>query len=236
MERKGFAEMKFSPGRVLAEIASPMLGPEQQRRLSQAWMLIYLSGKWTEAEWRKALGFSEAEWGDQRPAFAEVLASEDDWALPFMRDELLRQNEFSAAQSARRRTHFTSTESTDGHRRSPSVTNAVGVGVGVAEKSKPNQHPVSPKARRDGVVHLTEPNQPPPNGVEPDTWSAWFQFRGEIKKPLTELSARMCAKELEDFYERGHDPDQIIRKSIANRWQGLFIPKEELNGTQNIRR
>lgn len=116
----------------------------------------------------------------------------------------------------------------------PPVGSGSGSGSGNGtEKEKENTPtPVvsRSRARREVCHFLREPNQPPPPGVEPDTWSAWFQFRGEIKKPLTELSARMCARELTDFYEQGHDPDQIIRKSIANRWQGLFIPKEELNG------
>lgn len=230
MKRKGFAEMKACPGRMFAEIASPMLAPDQQRRLAMAWMSIYLSGNWTETEWRKALGYSEVEWGDQRPVFAEVLASDEDWALPFMREEMLRQDEFSTHQSARRRTHV---NPTDGHRRSPDATNAVGVGVavGVAVEEKKEPKPkVSRSARREVLL---VPDQPPPPGVEPETWGAWFTYRAETKHPLTPLSARMCAKQCREFYDQGHDPDQIISASIANGWRGLVIPSNERNGVHN---
>lgn len=43
----------------------------------------------------------------------------------------------------------------------------------------------------------------------------------------------MCVKKLAEFYDAGHDPDQIITNSIANGWQGLFVPAEERNGASH---
>lgn len=99
-----------------------------------------------------------------------------------------------------------------------------------SREAKPNQNRVSPKKARPVVEVLSTPNQPAPPGVLPETWAAWFLHRKAIRKPLNELSAKACAKQLADFYESGHDPDQIISNAIASGWQGLFVPPEERNG------
>jgi hypothetical protein len=99
------------------------------------------------------------------------------------------------------------------------------------EKTKPTPMGSRSRARRsEGLPSLKDPDRPAPPGVEPDTWAAWFSHRVSIKKPLNELSSRMCFNELSRFYEDGHDPDQIIQTAIASGWRGLFVPREELNG------
>jgi len=109
------------------------------------------------------------------------------------------------------------------------VGSGSGSGAGTGEKKEPTPTPPL-RARRVPVLTLSEPNQPPPPGVEPETWKAWFVHRLAIRKPLNELSAKMCHKELSRFYEDGHDPDQIIQTAIASGWRGLFVPNHELNG------
>ena len=104
-----------------------------------------------------------------------------------------------------------------------------GSGSSTEEEIKPTPTPPL-RARRVPVVTLSEPNQPPPPGVETETWRSWFVHRIAIRKPLNELSAKMCHKELTRFYEEGHDPDQIIQTAIASGWRGLFVPNHELNG------
>jgi len=100
---------------------------------------------------------------------------------------------------------------------------------GEVDKEKPKSKPVASTSRSRLVREvLLVPNLPPPTGVEPETWREWFTFRASIKKPLNAISERMCAKKLTKFYEDGFDPDQIIETSIANGWQGLFLPSEEL--------
>jgi len=98
-----------------------------------------------------------------------------------------------------------------------------------SEESKEKPTPVVSRSRARRVRDvLLVPNLPPPPGVEPETWGSWFVFRASIKKPLNAISEKMCVKKLTKFYEDGFDPDQILESSIANGWQGLFAPNEEL--------
>ncbi|WP_228411833.1 YdaU family protein [Entomomonas moraniae] len=57
-----------------------------------------------------------------------------------------------------------------------------------------------------------------PENVSVETWSMWVKYRSEIKKPLTET---MCKQQAVDLVNCPN-PDDVIKKSIACGWQGLF--------------
>lgn len=57
-----------------------------------------------------------------------------------------------------------------------------------------------------------------PKNVSESVWLDWIKFRKEIKKPLTETTCKQQADDLAQC----QNPDSVIKKSIANSWQGLF--------------
>ena len=57
-----------------------------------------------------------------------------------------------------------------------------------------------------------------PENVSDEVWQDWAKFRRETRKPLTETTCTYQAKQL-----AGHqNADEVIRRSIAGGWQGLF--------------
>ncbi|HBR2002815.1 TPA: helix-turn-helix domain-containing protein [Klebsiella pneumoniae] len=57
-----------------------------------------------------------------------------------------------------------------------------------------------------------------PENVSDEVWQDWAKFRRETRKPLTETTCAYQAKQL-----AGHqNADEVIRRSIAGGWQGLF--------------
>lgn len=57
-----------------------------------------------------------------------------------------------------------------------------------------------------------------PENVSDEVWQDWVKFRRETRKPLTETTCAYQAKQL-----AGHqNADEVIRRSIAGGWQGLF--------------
>lgn len=59
-----------------------------------------------------------------------------------------------------------------------------------------------------------------PAGVRDDVWQAWLQYRGKQKAATIALQA----KRLAGWAAEGKDPNEIIERSIANGWKGLFPP------------
>ncbi|EFC6651547.1 DUF1376 domain-containing protein [Escherichia coli] len=65
-----------------------------------------------------------------------------------------------------------------------------------------------------------------PNWISVSLWREWIEFRQALRKPIrTEQGANGAIRELEKFRQQGFSPEQVIRHSIANEYQGLFAPK-----------
>ncbi|ELF1196698.1 hypothetical protein ABE569_000886 [Escherichia coli] len=65
-----------------------------------------------------------------------------------------------------------------------------------------------------------------PDWLPETLWHEWVQFRRALRKPIrTEQGANGAIRELEKFRQQGFSPEQVIRHSIANEYQGLFAPK-----------
>ncbi|WP_375600948.1 helix-turn-helix domain-containing protein [Klebsiella aerogenes] len=63
-----------------------------------------------------------------------------------------------------------------------------------------------------------DPARLKPENVSEEVWQDWVKFRRETRKPLTETTCAYQAKQL-----AGHqNADEVIRRSIAGGWQGLF--------------
>jgi hypothetical protein len=64
-----------------------------------------------------------------------------------------------------------------------------------------------------------DPARLKPENVSDEVWQDWVKFRRETRKPLTETTCTYQAKQL-----AGHqNADEVIRRSIAGGWQGLFL-------------
>ncbi|AYL07522.1 helix-turn-helix domain-containing protein [Enterobacter kobei] len=63
-----------------------------------------------------------------------------------------------------------------------------------------------------------DPARLKPENVSSEIWLDWIKFRREKRQPLTETTCTYQAKQL-----AGHqNADEVIRRSIAGGWQGLF--------------
>lgn len=66
-----------------------------------------------------------------------------------------------------------------------------------------------------------------PTCVSAEAWGEWIAYRRERKITSTEATMRAQLKKLAAWAGIGHMPDEIIRASIENGWQGLFEPKQQ---------
>ncbi|ECK3710429.1 helix-turn-helix domain-containing protein [Salmonella enterica] len=57
-----------------------------------------------------------------------------------------------------------------------------------------------------------------PENVSAEIWQDWIKFRREKRQPLTETTCAYQAKQLASH----QNADEVIRRSIAGGWQGLF--------------
>lgn len=63
-------------------------------------------------------------------------------------------------------------------------------------------------------------------GLDIEVWNRWFEYRRELRKPIKGASIPEAMAELAGF---GADQAEVVRKSIANSWQGLFPLKKTSN-------
>ncbi|HHC4883608.1 TPA: DUF1376 domain-containing protein [Escherichia albertii] len=83
----------------------------------------------------------------------------------------------------------------------------------------------SPRGNR-GVKKFDPLDITLPNWISVSLWREWVEFRQALRKPIrTEQGANGAIRELEKFRQQGFSPEQVIRHSIANEYQGLFAPK-----------
>lgn len=86
-----------------------------------------------------------------------------------------------------------------------------------------NQEPVTSNQEKASVAAKAarvkfDPLTMKPDNVSEQVWAEWAQARSESRKPLTKAMCAAQAKQL-----AGHaNADEVIRKSIAAGWQGLF--------------
>ena len=102
-------------------------------------------------------------------------------------------------------------------------TKATNKDTGKDLKSDP---PLNPPRGNRGVKKFDPLDIALPNWISVSLWREWVEFRQALRKPLrTEQGANGAIRELEKFRQQGFSPEQVIRHSIANEYQGLFAPK-----------
>lgn len=94
------------------------------------------------------------------------------------------------------------------------------------DKDLKTDPPLNPPRGNRGVKKFDPLDIVLPNWISVSLWREWVEFRQALRKPIrTEQGANGAIRELEKFRQQGFTPEQVIRHSIANEYQGLFVPK-----------
>ncbi|EEV6840586.1 DUF1376 domain-containing protein [Escherichia coli] len=94
------------------------------------------------------------------------------------------------------------------------------------DKDLKTDPPLNPPRGNRGVKKFDPLDIALPNWISVSLWREWVEFRQALRKPIrTEQGANGAIRELEKFRQQGFSPEQVIRYSIANEYQGLFAPK-----------
>ena len=167
-------EMRLNVAEYLAQVRHPALSLEQQGRLALAWPAIYLAGSGSEDEWRRALGYTQMEWGEVRERYEMALPG---WSLPMLTAEYGRQAKASAQQSENVKHRYP----TNGNGRIPPYTDvypasAVASTASDSEESKPT--PSSLRSESENGVSTTKRRKTPTtkNGIDKDWVQAFMDF------------------------------------------------------------
>lgn len=84
--------------------------------------------------------------------------------------------------------------------------------------SKPDPQVKDHEPQEKRAKSKFDPAKAKPENVSADVWTDWVKFRREKRAALTETTCQYQAKQL-----AGHqNADEVIRRSIASGWQGLF--------------
>ncbi|MCY1289834.1 hypothetical protein D9M70_389440 [compost metagenome] len=83
------------------------------------------------------------------------------------------------------------------------------------QSGSPNDQP---KAKAPKTSRKFDPLTACPPNVSPEVWAKWVLCRKEQGKPLKQTTCEAQAEQLANH----PNPDEVIRRSIAGGWQGLF--------------
>lgn len=87
-------------------------------------------------------------------------------------------------------------------------------------KDNSNKPPKSPRA-----VSFDASSVQLPEWLSSITWSSWVEYRRDLKKPIkSQQTVTQTINLLDHCRLNGYTPEEIINRSIANGWQGLFEP------------
>lgn len=87
-------------------------------------------------------------------------------------------------------------------------------------KDNINKPPKSPRAGSFDAASV-----PLPDWLSAVTWSSWVEYRRDLKKPIkSQQTVTQAINLLDRCRLKGYAPEEIINRSIANGWQGLFEP------------
>ena len=79
----------------------------------------------------------------------------------------------------------------------------------------------------------TQVDIPLPEWIDCELWDYFMILRGKKNKSLTAKGALLLLEKLDGFRAEGQDPDEVLKQTIREGWQGVFSLKEETkNGTK----
>ncbi|EPW8596535.1 replication protein [Klebsiella pneumoniae] len=101
----------------------------------------------------------------------------------------------------------------------------------------PNQVNTKDKHTKDNKDNINNPPKSPravsfdalavqlPDWLSAEIWSSWVAYRRDLKKPVkSQQTVTQAINLLDRCRLNGYAPEEIINRSIANGWQGLFEP------------
>ncbi|HGE0610298.1 TPA: replication protein [Salmonella enterica subsp. enterica serovar Typhimurium] len=101
----------------------------------------------------------------------------------------------------------------------------------------PNQVNTKDTITKDSKDNSNKPPSPPravsfdassvqlPDWLSSIIWSSWVEYRRDLKKPIkSQQTVTQAINLLDRCRLNGYTPEEIINRSIANGWQGLFEP------------
>ncbi|HDZ2845527.1 replication protein [Klebsiella pneumoniae] len=101
----------------------------------------------------------------------------------------------------------------------------------------PNQVNTKDKHTKDNKDNINNPPKSPrevsfdalavqlPDWLSAEIWSSWVAYRRDLKKPIkSQQTVTQAINLLDRCRLNGYSPEEIINRSIANGWQGLFEP------------
>ncbi len=101
----------------------------------------------------------------------------------------------------------------------------------------PNQVNTKDTITKDSKDNSNKPPKPPravsfdassvqlPDRLSSIIWSSWVEYRRDLKKPIkSQQTVTQAINLLDRCRLNGYTPEEIINRSIANGWQGLFEP------------
>ncbi|EGV8611810.1 replication protein [Salmonella enterica] len=101
----------------------------------------------------------------------------------------------------------------------------------------PNQVNTKDTITKDSKDNSNKPPKPPravsfdassvqlPDWLSSIIWSSWVEYRRDLKKPIkSQQTVTQAINLLDRCRLNGYIPEEIINRSIANGWQGLFEP------------
>ncbi|EFU4689327.1 replication protein [Salmonella enterica] len=99
----------------------------------------------------------------------------------------------------------------------------------------PNQVNTKDTITKDSKDNSNKPPKPPravsfdassvqlPDWLSSIIWSSWVEYRRDLKKPIkSQQTVTQAINLLDRCRLNGYTPEEIINRSIANGWQGLF--------------
>jgi len=88
------------------------------------------------------------------------------------------------------------------------------------------------EAKAEGKVKSPVAPLALPPWLNPETWGEWLKIRKA--KSNTNGSLKAALEKLEKFRTAGHDANEIVATSLANGWQGLFLPDVRRGGQATL--
>ena len=92
--------------------------------------------------------------------------------------------------------------------------------ITIDNKDNINNPPKSPRAVSFDALAVQLPDW-----LSAEIWSSWVAYRRDLKKPIkSQQTVTQAINLLDRCRLNGYAPEEIINRSIANGWQGLFEP------------
>ena len=192
----------------------------------------------------KIARLTNERWADVEPSLQEFFCDNgEEWVhlrieedLASVREKLTKKSAAGKASVQARRSRKEADVQTKQERNLTGVQTDVEVGFEHdvntkatnkdTDKDLKTDPPLNPPRGNRGVKKFDPLDITLPNWISVSLWREWVEFRQALRKPIrTEQGANGAIRELEKFRQQGFSPEQVIRHSIANEYQGLFAPK-----------